>query len=92
MEPTTAELGTATVTGELSATVEQPTTDTWTVRIVVLALAVIALAIVAGNVALQAADRGSLPESLNTLAATCVGALGALLASTRSLMHPRRTS
>lgn len=90
MEPT--EVGTATVTGELSAIVEQPTTDTWTVRIVVFALATIALTIVAGNIVLQALDRGSLPESLNTLAATCVGALGALLASTRSLMHSRHGS
>lgn len=89
MEP--QEVGTATVQGELSATVEQPTTDTWTVRIVVLALAVVAFAVVAGNVVLQAVNRGALPESLNTLAATSVGALGALLASTRSLMHPRRS-
>ena len=60
------------------------TTDTWTVRLVVLALGLIAFAIVTGSVILACIGKGPLPDSIQTLGATTVGALGALLASTRS--------
>lgn len=57
--------------------------DTLTVRIVVLALALIALAIILGEIFLQTTDR-TMPESLLVLAGVAVGALGSLLASTAS--------
>lgn len=78
---------TATVTSTATLTTEaQPTTDTWTVRIVVLALACIALTVVVGTIllALKGSDE-SLPDTVITLGAVAVGSLGTLLASSRSV-------
>lgn len=72
--------------GDVVATVgTQPATDTWTVRMVVAALGLVSLAIVIGSIVLASNGSDPLPDSIQTLGATCVGALGALLASTRSM-------
>lgn len=62
----------------------QPVTDTWTVRLVVIALAAVAAATVVGGVVLAAMTK-PVPSEIVALGSAAVGALSALLASTRSL-------
>lgn len=63
-----------------------PMNDTKVVLFVIVALALVILSVIVGNVVAIAAygPEASLPESLNTIGATAVGALGAMLASTAS--------
>lgn len=60
-----------------------PPNDYWTVRAVVVALALVALATVVGTIVL-ATQGVDVPEALQLLGASAVGALAALLASTRT--------
>lgn len=73
---------TATLSGAVAST-DHAVNDTITVRIVVMALALIAMAIIGGEIFLETTDR-TMPESLLVLAGVAVGALGSLLASTAS--------
>jgi hypothetical protein len=60
-----------------------PVTDRWTVRLVVVGLAIIAIACVIGSVWLTAIDR-TLPDSTLIIGGAAAGSLGTLLASTKS--------
>jgi len=60
-----------------------PATDTWTVRIVVMSLALIAFAVIIGQIYLTAVGR-TLPDTIIVIGSGSAGALGGLLASTRS--------
>ena len=82
--PTASPVDALLATAITPAAPADHTTDTWTVRLVVLALGLIAFSIVTGSVVLACIGKGPLPDSIQTLGATTVGALGALLASTRS--------
>jgi hypothetical protein len=60
-----------------------PTTDTWNVRIVILALALIALSVIVGAIYLTAVGK-ELPDTIVVIGSASAGSLGTLLASTRS--------
>jgi hypothetical protein len=61
----------------------EPVTDTWNVRLVILALGVSPLVALVGSVVLAAMGEPA-PEMLKDVALLLGGALGAMLASTRS--------
>jgi hypothetical protein len=62
----------------------EPVTDTWNVRLVIVALALVALASVLGGIVLAGMEK-AVPNELVAIGSSCVGALAAMLASTRSL-------
>jgi hypothetical protein len=61
----------------------EPVTDTWVVRLVVVALGLVALACVVGGLVLAGLGR-QVPDTVIALGSASTGALAALLASTRS--------
>lgn len=63
---------------------DAPATDTWTVRIVVLALTAVVVIVIIGQIVLSLKDR-TLPDELLMLGGVAVGALGSLLAKTSSV-------
>ena len=92
MEPVTVEtVEQVNVEGlaPLLTPAEAASTDTWTVRLVVILLGCTALSIVIGSVVLALDGEAQLPDELLVLAGTAIGALGSLLASTRSTFTKR---
>lgn len=62
----------------------EPVTDTWNVRLVIVALALIALVSVAGGIVLSGMGK-PIPDQVVGIGSAAAGALGAILASTRGL-------
>ena len=67
-----------------NGSVVQPVTDTWTVRLVVIFVGVVALAAIVGAIVLSYAGK-PVPDAVNILGGAAVTGVVALLASTKSI-------